>query len=676
MYVDGSLSERDSSIIELYNQDITQNASIVDLQNTKANVADLNLKIDKSGGTFTGNVNFDENIYSYPWDPKPKVEVNADFAVEKILIRDLTNGSGYFTEGTAEASAGAYLSNGTTYVFHAYALKTIGAVQYVSTNPTVITITDGSTGFYGKMDFYWDNQVDPNCGALVRVINDPQALQYVIDNPSIPPFMGDPSSKFDFPISPGIAWGSIGNPQVGYVDTRNPGGEFYDMLVVQPPTTNQKYFEVKDGSVFIYGIEYKESSGIPANTYLKEASIGTGLAWNAGHLDVSINTGSLTQDTSIPVLFNKDLAQDGSITDLRTADLAFATNASIGLAGFLKNISIKNIGIGSPIVESSTNSSATFKTLIAYSTNIVINPSDFGGNTISFDLGTAATNILAGAASKVYVDGSLSALNSSVNTAFGAYATNSSINSAGFLKSVDLGPYATNASVNNAGFATNVSVGLSIQNFATNSSVNLAFLKFIPSASVGASSSHSVYWNAGYLEASMGSGVGVTSLVNLTDVSIVSPVNNQVLSYDSATSKYKLKAVVDISVYNVADASAYFPTITDVSTTYLRINDASTTYAKRLLGFTSAVSAFTVSASENNNVIDASGTFSIYFPTNVETGWQTTVINIGPGIITLSASTGATLISSDSSVNLRGKGDGASIIHRGSGMFYLNGYLR
>ncbi len=123
---------------------------------------------------------------------------------------------------------------------------------------------------------------------------------------------------------------------------------------------------------------------------------------------------------------------------------------------------------------------------------------------------------------------------------------------------------------------------------------------------------------------------------------------------------------------NASIGDAGFAKTVDVSTDFLRINDASTTYAKRLTSFTSCVSTYTVNASDNNNVIDASGTYTITFPNTLETGFATTVFNIGSGVLTLNAST---IIAYDSSVALRNKGCAATVIHRGSGIFYAAGQL-
>ena len=89
--------------------------------------------------------------------------------------------------------------------------------------------------------------------------------------------------------------------------------------------------------------------------------------------------------------------------------------------------------------------------------------------------------------------------------------------------------------------------------------------------------------------------------------------------------------------------------------------------------FSSPVTAYTVLSSDNNNVIDASGTFTITFPKTLPVGFATTIVNIGPGVITLNAST---LLATDSSVALRDRYAMATVVHKGSGRFYAAGNLK
>ena len=76
-------------------------------------------------------------------------------------------------------------------------------------------------------------------------------------------------------------------------------------------------------------------------------------------------------------------------------------------------------------------------------------------------------------------------------------------------------------------------------------------------------------------------------------------------------------------------------------------------------------SNYTVDINNINNVIEASGNITITLPNSLSAGFQTTIVNVGPGVITLNAST---LLSTDSSVALRNRYAGASAIHKGTGI--------
>lgn len=73
-------------------------------------------------------------------------------------------------------------------------------------------------------------------------------------------------------------------------------------------------------------------------------------------------------------------------------------------------------------------------------------------------------------------------------------------------------------------------------------------------------------WDGGYLEPSV-AGSGGGSIATLTDVSIVSVADNNILIYDSSNEVWKNGAAVDLSVYDVVDASEYFWIFKDVSLT-------------------------------------------------------------------------------------------------------------
>lgn len=108
----------------------------------------------------------------------------------------------------------------------------------------------------------------------------------------------------------------------------------------------------------------------------------------------------------------------------------------------------------------------------------------------------------------------------------------------------------------------------------------------------------------------------------------------------------------------------------DVSS--ITYGDAPGTYAS----FNYKTTDYTVTTADLNNIVEASGTITIYFPTNLTSGFQTTVVNVGPGIVTLSASTGATMFMTDASNDLRDRYAAASAVYKGGNVWYAFGNLK
>lgn len=89
-------------------------------------------------------------------------------------------------------------------------------------------------------------------------------------------------------------------------------------------------------------------------------------------------------------------------------------------------------------------------------------------------------------------------------------------------------------------------------------------------------------------------------------------------------------------------------------------------------------STYTLQAADDNYIIEASGTFSIYLPTGVQfpIGFQATIVNVGGGTIAINASTGATVFSRDSSNDLRKTWSGATVYKRSSTQWVAMGDLQ
>ena len=90
----------------------------------------------------------------------------------------------------------------------------------------------------------------------------------------------------------------------------------------------------------------------------------------------------------------------------------------------------------------------------------------------------------------------------------------------------------------------------------------------------------------------------------------------------------------------------------------------------------SKTSDHVVDVSDLNNTIEASGTFSIYLPINVSVGYQTTILNVGNGTITISPSTGAIVYSTSSLLDLTDQYSAASVLYKGSNIWSAFGNLK
>jgi hypothetical protein len=84
-------------------------------------------------------------------------------------------------------------------------------------------------------------------------------------------------------------------------------------------------------------------------------------------------------------------------------------------------------------------------------------------------------------------------------------------------------------------------------------------------------------------------------------------------------------------------------------------------------------STYTIVASDNNKILECNGTFTVTLPTYMATGFQVTIVNVGTGVITISAT--ATLFSKNSNRKLASQWIGATAYHRGSDAWLLMGDL-
>ena len=84
-------------------------------------------------------------------------------------------------------------------------------------------------------------------------------------------------------------------------------------------------------------------------------------------------------------------------------------------------------------------------------------------------------------------------------------------------------------------------------------------------------------------------------------------------------------------------------------------------------------SSVTLSQSNNNNIIECTGSITITIPTGLSTGWQVFITNVGTGTITIASN--GTLQSKGGLVTIADQYAGATVYHRGSDEHLLQGDL-
>jgi hypothetical protein len=207
---------------------------------------------------------------------------------------------------------------------------------------------------------------------------------------------------------------------------------------------------------------------------------------------------------------------------------------------------------------------------------------------------------------------------------------------------------------------------------------------FGPPLMSDASNGIGLFWNPAtkLLDVSIATGdvtkAYVDGSLGLRDVSIAWLATNKVNKtlFDSSLSALTVKntnqdsSISGLSLTNIVQDASIVRIDSSINQIY---TDVSNNYTKRNTQFTTVTSAYVALSSDNGKVIDASGSFTVTFPNNVDTGFQAIIINSGTGIITLNAST---MLTSDSSVSLKGRYDVGGVVHKGSGVYYGFGNLR
>jgi len=361
----------------------------------------------------------------------------------------------------------------------------------------------------------------------------------------------------------GFAYGIDGKIYVD-VSTIAGGVTFAYVDVSLNAKTDKTYTSKQDISIGLktdktYTSKQDISIGLKADkTYIDASLLSRDIAINLRATNASVNSAFIT-NTSLGLVKVYDLTPYATNVSVGNA---FITNTSLGLVGIYDLTPYAtNVSVGNAFITNTSLGLVGIYDLTPYATNVSVGLAieNFATNV---SVGNAfITNISLGLV-EIY-DLTPYATNVSVNSAF---ITNTSL---GLVEVYDLTPYATNVSVGNA-FITNTSLGLSFDkvNYINDSSLNQSKFKYV----------------AGYLEPSIASSGG--TLISLTDVSIVSPISNQVLAYDTV---WKNMAAVDVSIWNVVNASDYFWIFSDVSLTsplnnqVLAYHGASSTFVNKTI---------------------------------------------------------------------------------------------
>ena len=533
-YIDGSLSERDSSIENLTNWNLSQDASILRIDTSLNDVIDA-LTLFPTIAYVDGSLNAKADR-SY-----------VDSSLNAKLNNTTDSFTGLLTVNGSLFIVGDIIQNGSTYITHVENIEVSSNLITLRAG-AVTPLPDGSLSGFKiiKPDGTNDLFIGTDNDGILRIGWVGDILEAVATREDTPTngwyaYWDDSSSMFKtFDLKSYIDNSlnvKANNASLGVYATNASVG-----LAIAPFATNasvglalQPY--ATNASVGLAGFAKKvdiDSSfnGVYQNFsyFIKSASAGAGLIWNGPSLEVSIGSGvsylSSLLDVSITDASNYQFLQYDSVSakwknvSSQDASLYFVLKAGDIMTGLLElRAGLKLVGISEV---------STAKVLY-------YNPDT---STVSFanaPVGGGGS----GDVTQLYVDGSLLQRDNSI-----AWLASNK------LEANALYPYATNASVGLAleAYATNASVGLAIQNFATNSSVNTALSQFVRSSSNG----DFLFWNniTNELDVSL-------ALNDLPDVNILNASDNDMLSYDAATSRWINKPAVDISTIT-DNAANYF----------------------------------------------------------------------------------------------------------------------
>lgn len=566
--IDASLNQlytwnvsQDGSIIDLRSWDLSQDSSIENLRNWNVSQDASILRIDTSLNDVVDALTLFPTIAYVDGSLNTKADRSyVDSSLNAKLNNTTDSFTGLLTINGSLFIVGDIIQNGSTYITHVENIEVSSNLITLRAG-AVTPLPDGSLSGFKiiKPDGTNDLFIGTDNDGILRIGWVGDILEAVATREDTPTngwyaYWDDSSSMFktfdlksyiDNSLNVKANNASLGvyatNASVGlaiapFATNASVG------LALQPYATNASVglalgAYATNASVGLAGFAKKvdiDSSfnGVYQNFsyFIKSASAGAGLIWNGPSLEVSIGSGvsylSSLLDVSITDASNYQFLQYDSVSakwknvSSQDASLYFVLKAGDIMTGLLElRAGLKLVGISEV---------STAKVLY-------YNPDT---STVSFanaPVGGGGS----GDVTQIYVDGSLSQRDASI-----LWLQNNK------LEADDLYPYATNASVGLAiaPFATNASVGLALGAYTTNASANTAFAQFIRSSSNG----DFLFWNniTNELDVSL-------ALNDLPDVNILNASDNDMLSYDAATSRWINKPAVDISTIT-DNAANYF----------------------------------------------------------------------------------------------------------------------
>jgi len=215
--------------------------------------------------------------------------------------------------------------------------------------------------------------------------------------------------------------------------------------------------------------------------------------------------------------------------------------------------------------------------------------------------------------------------------------------------SIDLSNYALISYVDSSLLARDLNI--SYLESSINNSYDAAMF-FIPEVSLNDSY---FKWIGGYLEPSIASG-GTGDVTKLY-------VDGSLAVRDARIAAINASLGDEDNIISYVNSSTYYDASLNAKA------NANTTISYK-------TTAYTLTGADNNCVIEASGTFGIYLPRNLLTGFQALIMNVGGGTITINASTGATVYTRDSSNDLTKRWTGATVYKRDSTSWAAMGDLQ